>query len=227
MRTQRTRDVRPAGGVILTGVSTVDIVRGITRPNSAAARASVEVATAYCSPALVNHCIRSYVWAAFYARREEITFDAELLYVASMLHDIGLMAAFDSHTMPFEEAGGHVAWVFAAGAGWPPERRTRAAEIIEAHMRGTEREDDVEGFLLALATSLDISGRHPEWWPADFRAQVVALYPRLTLRDEFLRCFEDQAARKPESSAASAMRNGIAGRLAANVLDHPDPGART
>jgi hypothetical protein len=220
-------DVRLVGGVILTGVSTDEIVPGIVRPDSAAAYASVEVAAAYCSPALVNHCIRSYVWAASYASRNAITFDAELLYVASMLHDIGLMAAFDSHTMPFEDAGGHVAWVFAAGAGWPAERRTRAAEIIVAHMRGTELEDDVEGYLLALATSLDISGRHPEWWPADFRDAVVGLYPRLTLREEFLRCFEDQAARKPESSAASAMRNGIAGRLMANVLDHPDPGART
>jgi hypothetical protein len=34
-----------------------------------------------------------------------------------MLHDIGLVKEFDSHTVPFEQAGGHVAWVFGAGAG--------------------------------------------------------------------------------------------------------------
>jgi predicted butyrate kinase (DUF1464 family) len=47
--------------------------------------------------------------------------------------------------------------------------------------------------------------------------------PRLALRDEFVRCFEDQARRKPESSAAAAIANGIAGRLAANVLDATGP----
>src|SRR4051794_14610040 len=41
---------------------------------------------------------------------EGVVFDADLLYVAAMLHDIGLVAAFDSHTVDFEQAGGHVAW---------------------------------------------------------------------------------------------------------------------
>ena len=44
------------------------------------------------------------------------------------------MPAFDSHAVPFEEAGGHVARVFAAGAGWPAERRERLAEVIIRHM---------------------------------------------------------------------------------------------
>ena len=40
-----------------------------------------------------------------------------------------------------------------------------------------------------------------------------------SLRDEFVSCFEDQATRKPESAAAASMANGIAGRMATNVLD--------
>jgi len=51
-----------------------------------------------------------------------------------VLHDIGLVDDFDSHTVPFEEAGGSVAWVFAAGAGWPAERRARVSEIVVRHM---------------------------------------------------------------------------------------------
>lgn len=203
---------------------TDEIVPGIVRPDTAPARAADEVATAYCSPALVNHCLRSYVWAASYAAERDISFDAELLYVSSMLHDIALVPEFDSHIVPFEQAGGHVAWVFGAGAGWPVERRVRAAEVIIRHMRGAELSEDHEGYLLALATGLDISGRHPEWWPADFRDGVVSRIPRLSLREEFLRCFEEQARRKPESSAAAAMAGGIAARMAANVLDAPGPG---
>jgi HD domain len=195
-------------------------IAGVAEPETAAAKAALEVVTAYSSAALVNHCRRSYVWAALHATRTALLFDAELLYVAAMLHDIGLEPEFDSHTVPFEEAGGHVAWVFGAGAGWPAARRRRAAEIIVRHMwKEVDAAADPEGHLLELATGLDISGRHPEWWPAETRADVVRALPRLGLREEFLHCFQDQARRKPGSTAAQAMANGIAGRLAANALD--------
>jgi hypothetical protein len=39
------------------------------------------------------------------------------------------------------------------------------------------------------------------------------------LGEEFLRCFEEQAHRKPGSSAAEAVRNGIAERIIGNPLD--------
>src|SRR5687767_12644659 len=90
-------------------------------PATPACRAALEVATAYCSPALFNHSVRAYLWAAGYGLERGIAFDAELLYVSAMLHDLALVKEFDNHTLPFEEAGGHVAWVFGAAAGWPVE----------------------------------------------------------------------------------------------------------
>jgi hypothetical protein len=79
---------------------------------------------------------------------------------------------------------------------------------------------DAESHLLELATALDISGRSPEWWPAGFREAVVLRHLRLGLREEFVRCFQDQADRKPHSSAANAIgKNGIAQRMATNVLE--------
>ncbi|MGA7989413.1 MAG: HD domain-containing protein [Candidatus Dormiibacterota bacterium] len=193
---------------------------GVPEPRTAAARAALEVATEYCSPALLNHSLRSYIWAVSRAGRTGIAFDEELLYVSAMLHDIGLVPEFDSHTVPFEFAGGHVAWVFGAGAGWPAERRRRASDIIVRHMWSeVDVTVDPEGHLLELATGLDISGRHPEWWPRGFRDDVVRVLPRLGLRAEFLRCFQEQAMRKPGSTAAAAVASGIADRLAPNVLD--------
>ncbi|MEU9886744.1 HD domain-containing protein [Sphaerisporangium sp. NPDC051011] len=191
----------------------------IAIPASPAARMAHEVAAAYCSPALLNHSVRSYLWSASYAALNGIAFDAELLYVSSLLHDIGLVKEFDSHTVPFEEAGGHVAWVFCAGAGWAPERRARAAQIVVRHMWDeVDVSADPESHLLELATSLDISGRRPGDWPGDFRAEVLRRHPRLDLGTEFLACFRDQAERKPGSSAAQAVRGGIADRIAANPL---------
>jgi hypothetical protein len=189
-------------------------------PSTPACRAALEVATAYCSPGLLNHSIRAYLWAAGYALERGIAFDVELLYVSAMLHDLALVKEFDNHILPFEEAGGHVAWVFGAAAGWPAERRRRAAEVIVRHMWDeVDIAKDPEGHLLELSTGMDISGRHTEEIPTDLRADVLARYPRLGLGQEFIGYFEDQAQRKPQCPAAKFVPSGLAAKLAANPLD--------
>jgi cyanamide hydratase family protein with HD domain len=188
-------------------------------PVTPACRAALEVATTYLSPALLNHSVRAYLWAAGYALERSIAFDAELLYVSAMLHDLSLVKEFDNHSLPFEEAGGHVAWVFGAAAGWPVERRQRAAEIIVRHMwDAVDVTMDPEGHLLELSTAMDISGRRTEDIPPDLRADVLARYPRLGLVEEFVGYFEDQAKRKPLCLAAKFVHNGFAARVAANPL---------
>jgi HD superfamily phosphodiesterase len=195
-------------------------------PGTPAAVLAHEVSRRFSTEALLNHCRRSYLWAAAYAGLNDIGFDAELLYVASMLHDLGLSAEFDSHTVPFEAAGGHVAWVFAAGAGWPVARRERVSEIVVRHMwDDVDVAADPESHLLALATSLDISGAVPSAWPLDLREEIVAAIPRLTLRTEFVDCFRDQATRKPGSAAAVSFHSGIADRMASNPLESPPASA--
>lgn len=189
-------------------------------PTTAACHAALEVAAAYCSPALLNHSVRAYLWAAGYALERGIAFDAELLYVSAMLHDLALVKEFDNHTLPFEEAGGHAAWVFGAAAGWPVERRRRTAEIIVRHMwDAVDLATDPEGHLLELSTGMDISGRRTEDIPPDLRAEVLARYPRLGLAEEFIASFEDQAARKPGCLAAQFVHSGLGARLAANPLE--------
>ena len=185
-----------------------------------ATRAAAEVVARYSSPALVNHCHRSYLWSAALGRLSGVPYDAELLYVAAMLHDLGLVAAFDNHLAPFEEAGGDVGWVFAAGAGWTPARRERVKEVILRHMwDAVDPAVDAEGHLLCEGTGLDSSGRAAERWPPELRAAVLARHPRLGLPREFLSAFEDQAARKPGCAAAAAVASGIAARIGANPLD--------
>ena len=61
---------------------------------------------------------------------------------------------------------------------------------------------DPESHLLQVATRWEIVGRHPEEFPLDTRAMMLARYPRLGFGPEFLASFEDQARRKPGSAAA-------------------------
>jgi hypothetical protein len=189
-------------------------------PDTLATRAAREVVAHYSSSALVNHCERAYLWSAALGELTGAVYDRELLYVASMLHDLGLMPAFDNYRAPFEDAGGDVGWVFAAGTGWPPERRTRVKDIIIRHMwREVDPSLDIEGHLLCEGTGLDISGRNANTWPAALRAEVVERFPRLDLVAQFLGAFHDQAERKPGCAAAAAIAAGLAERITANPLD--------
>jgi len=209
----------PGGRRTSDGISGMRLV-DLPVPSSPVACLAREVATEFQSTAMLNHCERSYLWAAAYGLSRGIEFDAELLFVASQLHDLGLAAPFDAHAVDFEHAGAAVAWVFGAGAGWPVTRRRRTGEIIVAHMAdAVDVSSDPEGFLLELATALDISGRRADDWPAELRAEVLADYPRLDLAAEFGRCFADQARRKPSSTAAGAVSSGINERLRANPLE--------
>jgi hypothetical protein len=194
-------------------------------PQTSAAEAALSVATRFYSPALLNHCVRSYLWGTMYGAAHGITFDDELYYVSALLHDIGLTEAFDSHTLPFEEAGGNLAWVFGVAAGWPADRAARAAEIIVLHMRDdVPSAADPESHILQVATSWEVVGRRPEDFPPETRARMLARYPRRDFGAEFLACFQDQAKRKPASAAAASIANNAAGRIAANPLDrHEDP----
>lgn len=194
-------------------------------PETPAATAALSVATRYYSPALLNHCIRSYLWGAKYGTAHGITYDNELYYVSALLHDIGLTEAFDSDTLPFEEAGGHLAWVFGIAAGWPPERAARVAEIIVLHMReDVSPTADPEAHLLQIATSWEVVGRHPEEFPPEARTEMLVPYPRLEFGAEFLAHFQNQARRKPGSAAAVSVEKNVARRIAANPLEDHPPG---
>ncbi len=189
-------------------------------PDTGATNAALEVSSKYCSPALFNHSVRSYLWSRSYATADGIDFDAELLGVAALLHDIGLTEVFDSHTVAFEESGGQLAWVFGAAVGWPAARRNRVAEIIVLHMRDmVSTSQDPESHLLQVATSFDVSGRYAERFPERLRDDVLARYPRLGFGAAFLDLCTKQGSRKPASAAAELIRGGLAARIATNPLD--------
>lgn len=190
-------------------------------PDTAAARAARELAAEYHTASLLNHVHRSWLWAEGLATLEgRHGIDRELLYVSALLHDIGIVPAFDSHTLAYEDAGGHVAKAVTAGAGWPPARRTRAHEVIVRHnWPSVDPALDQEGYLLEAATALDISGARPDALPEEFRREVLAAYPRLRLAAEFTACVTDQAERKPATAARRLVDGGVAAKLARNPLE--------
>jgi len=200
-------------------------VAGVRAPSGRAAEAALEVCAEYADPALYHHSLRSYFFGAAWAQARGLDFDRELVFVSAMLHDLALTAPFDSHTLPFEDAGGHLARVFAAGLGWPVERRDRAAELIVLHMRDdVDPERDLESRLLQVGTSADVSGTGLDAFEPAFAEALVTAYPRLGFAASFVRLFRDQAGRKPGCAAAELVAEDWAERTLANPLEGPAAG---
>jgi predicted HD phosphohydrolase len=171
-----------------------------------------------CEPDfLMNHSFRSYFWSVALAERDHVRFDAELLYVAALLHDLGLVARFDTGRC-FEDDGAEAAAELAAAEGWPSERREALAQAIRLHVAAEiVLADGPEAYLLWHATGLDVTGhRHGELTPRIVE-DVVRDYPRVDFKRGFAALIADEAARKPNPScwAVMAVAGGIDERIAA------------
>ncbi len=184
------------------------VALGMPVPDSAIAGEARELIATVAPSFLVNHSVRAYAWAVELARHDGLAFDPEILYVSAMLHDIGLVPAYDLGGC-FETDGAIAAERFVLDHGAPPDRAHAIYDVIELHMA-----DDLplapasEVVLLWDSTGTDVTGHRF----ADVRRaivpEVLGAYPRLDFKREFGAMFADQAARKPTCSVARMMGAG-------------------
>ena len=71
-------------------------------PDTAVALAAAELVRREAPPVLVAHCHRSYLFGALLGTRDGLQWDPEVLFVAAMLHDLGL-TDFAGGAGPFEQ----------------------------------------------------------------------------------------------------------------------------
>jgi HD superfamily phosphodiesterase len=82
-----------------------DILSGIKIPDSKVAREAAELVRQHESELLFNHSVRVFVFGAMKGIRQNLKFDSELLYVAALFHDLGLVDANHTDTKRFEVDG--------------------------------------------------------------------------------------------------------------------------
>lgn len=183
-------------------------------PDSSVAKRARELIGDREPPFLVNHSIRSYAWAVALASVDHLEFDPEILYVAALLHDIGLVPEFDKGgCFEFDGAEFGEGLGLELGLGEGPARAVRAA--IELHMAAVlPPEARAEDLLLSDSTGVDVRGRRLDEIPPSLVPKVVEAFPRLHFKREFSRLFVDQA-RKPGCRAAEMVAAGMLGQIQA------------
>src|SRR6202163_3954374 len=90
----------------------VTSISGVMVPDSKLAREATKLVRDTESPLLFNHSTRVYYFGSLAGKRRGLQFDAELLYIAAMFHDMGLTRLFSSKSDRFEVDCANVARAF-------------------------------------------------------------------------------------------------------------------
>src|SRR5215469_13465448 len=89
-------------------------IAGVLVPDTPLIARTIEYARLHSEPYLFNHVMRSWLFAVCIAEQRKTVHDAEVLAVATLLHDLGLGSEF-SGPLRFEIEGANAARKFAQG----------------------------------------------------------------------------------------------------------------
>jgi hypothetical protein len=156
-----------------------ETIAGIRVPDSAIARAATQLVRDTEDDLLYNHSRRVFFWGALAGARRGLTFDAELLYLGAMFHDMGLTPRHASPDLRFEVDGANVARDFMESHGmserdiedvWTAIALHTTPGIPE-HMRPTIA-------LVTAGVEMDVLGIAYQDFTREQRDHVCAHHPR-------------------------------------------------
>jgi len=109
------------------------VISGVRIPDSRLAREAAELVRGYENEMLFNHSVRVYLFAAIKGLRRKLKFDSELLYIAALFHDLGLVDHYHSETRRFEVDGADAAREFLEGHGISRPKADLVWQAIALH----------------------------------------------------------------------------------------------
>lgn len=177
----------------------ITTVADITIPDTKLAREATALVKEVSSTPLFNHCVRSYFFASALGKRMNRTFDAELLYLAAVMHDLGVVEKYIGPAR-FEIDGADAATAFLKERNYPDDKRSLVWDAIALHasMEIAERKQ-TEVALLHLGVFMD-GGRNAAQLPPDFFQEIFGSFPRDGFSAEFYRSLAEVIRRKPHTA---------------------------
>ncbi len=147
-------------------------------PDTDICSAAMQLAVAVSPAFLANHCIRSYLFARELAGAQHLAYDEELVFLACLLHDLGLTEYGGGHQR-FEVDGADAATRFLSEHGMTEDRSAPVWQAIALHTSVglAHRFGPVQAVSFA-GISLDINGFGADALPAGFADRVHAAWPR-------------------------------------------------
>jgi hypothetical protein len=187
-------------------------IEGVAIPDTALARAVGEMVRDTESELLFNHSSRVYFFGAHAGRQRGLRFDPELLYAATMFHDMGLTQAHASVDLRFEVDGANAARAFLQSYGIGQADLDTVWTAIALHT--TPGIPEFMHPVVALTTAgveMDVLGLTYDRYPDALREAVVAAFPRTPhFKEDIIQAFYDGIRHKPDTTFGNVKADVIA-----------------
>jgi hypothetical protein len=176
------------------------LLAGVVVPDTPVISRAIEFARERSEPYLLNHAMRSWLFASLIAQRNQTAHDGQVLAVATILHDVGL--ARDSNgPLRFEVEGANAARAFARDQ----ELTDRQAQLIwdTVALNSTPSialYKEAEVALSTMGIGLDWGGWGYESLNETEVAAIVEEFPRLDMKKQFTRAVCHIVETRPDTT---------------------------
>lgn len=182
-------------------VNQIKTVAGVKVPDSAIAMQATELLLEHGTDFIYNHSLRVFLFASLNAKRGNIVYDPELLYISAVFHDLGLVPAYSSPDKRFEVDGANAARDFLRSHGLPKESLQLVWDAIALHTTiGVAEHKEAEVALLYSGVGLDVMGEGYEHLSAENRQAIVAAFPRDNFKNRIIPTFFGGFEHKTETT---------------------------
>jgi hypothetical protein len=196
----------------MTGLNLPAAIEGVTIPDSALCDAITELVRDTESDLLFNHSSRVYYFGALAGNRRRLRYDPELLYAATMFHDMGLTHAHGSADLRFEVDGANAASAFLKARDITQSDIDTVWAAVALHT--TPGIPEFMHPVVALTTAgveMDVLGLTYGQYPDAVREAVVAAFPRTPhFKEDIIQAFYDGIKHKPDTTFGNVKADVIA-----------------
>ncbi|WP_341958628.1 HD domain-containing protein [Pseudomonas sp. RC10] len=196
---------------------------GIIAPDTDLTRKASALVERVHSKALLNHVHRSWWFADFLGQQRGLKYDREVVYLAALMHDLGLTEAFAADQR-FEVDGADAASRFLLDNGYADAKAQLVWDAIALHSSaGIADRKQPEIALIYMGAHVDVMGLFIDEITPSLIDDTLALYPRLGMKAAFTQAVAEVARKKPHTAIGTGLadvgRRHIHGFDCPNVCD--------
>jgi hypothetical protein len=176
-------------------------VAGITLPDSTIANQATELLLEHGTEFIYNHSLRVFLFSSLNAKRKNLPHDTELLYVASVFHDLGLVQHYSSPDLRFEVDGANAARDFLKSHGIAQNKLQLVWDTIALHTTiGIAEHKENEVALMYSGVGLDVMGEGYEHLSSEHREAILSAFPRNDFKNKIIPTFFNGFEHKTETT---------------------------